>query len=71
MENITGKKTTAFRAPGFSLTEKYNWVFDILAEQRIVYDSSAFPMHHAHGGYPSFLSIAPALIRVCCIRVNN
>lgn len=63
IENITGKKITAFRAPGFSLTEKCNWAFEILAEQGIVYDSSVFPIRHAHGGYPSFPRIAPALIK--------
>ncbi|HBK32270.1 MAG TPA: polysaccharide deacetylase [Porphyromonadaceae bacterium] len=63
IENIVGKKITAFRAPGFSLTEKCNWAFDILSEEGILYDSSVFPIHHAHGGYPSFPSIAPALIK--------
>lgn len=63
IENIIGKKINAFRAPGFSLTEKCNWAFDILSEQGILYDSSVFPISHAHGGYPSFPSIAPALIK--------
>lgn len=63
IENIIGKKITAFRAPGFSLTEKCNWAFDILAEQGIVHDSSVFPIRHAHGGYPFFPSIGPALIK--------
>lgn len=63
IENIIGKKVIAFRAPGFSLTEKCNWAFDILAEQGIVYDCSVFPIKHAHGGYPSFPSIAPTLIK--------
>lgn len=63
LENITGKKVDTFRAPGFSLTEQCNWAFDILAEQGIKYDSSVFPIHHAHGGYPTFPCISPALIR--------
>lgn len=63
IENIIGKKVVAFRAPGFSLIEKCNWAFEILAEQGIIYDSSVFPIHHAHGGYPSFPSIAPALVK--------
>ena len=63
LENIVGKKINAFRAPGFSLTEKCNWAFDLLAELGIEYDSSVFPMHHAHGGYPSFPSGTPALIK--------
>ncbi|MDR0603816.1 MAG: polysaccharide deacetylase family protein [Bacteroidales bacterium] len=63
LENIVGKKVESFRAPGFSLTESCNWAFDILAELGIKYDSSVFPMHHAHGGYPSFPHIGPALIK--------
>lgn len=62
LENITGKKVDTFRAPGFSLTEQCNWAFDILAEQGIIYDSSVFPISHAHGGYPTFPCISPALI---------
>lgn len=63
IENIIGKKVDAFRAPGFSLTENCNWAFDILSDLGIKYDSSVFPIQHAHGGYPSFPSIAPALIK--------
>jgi polysaccharide deacetylase family protein (PEP-CTERM system associated) len=63
LQQITGKKVLFFRAPGFSLTEKCNWAFDILAEGGIKYDSSVFPTRHAHGGYPSFPSPTPALIR--------
>jgi polysaccharide deacetylase family protein (PEP-CTERM system associated) len=63
LEDITGKKIISFRAPGFSLTEKCNWAFSILAEMGIEYDSSVFPVPHAHGGYPSFPYISPTLIR--------
>lgn len=63
LENIIGRKVESFRAPGFSLTEECNWTFEILAEKGIKYDSSVFPIPHAHGGYPSFPSVAPALIR--------
>jgi polysaccharide deacetylase family protein (PEP-CTERM system associated) len=63
VENIIGKKVEAFRAPGFSLTESCNWAFDILSELGIKYDSSVFPVSHAHGGYPSFPHIGPALIK--------
>jgi polysaccharide deacetylase family protein (PEP-CTERM system associated) len=63
LEDITGKKIISFRAPGFSLTEKCNWAFGILAELGVEYDSSVFPVPHAHGGYPSFPCISPALIR--------
>ncbi|GHT43921.1 polysaccharide deacetylase [Bacteroidia bacterium] len=63
LENIIGCKVVSFRAPGFSLTESCNWAFDILIELGIQYDSSVFPVPHAHGGYPSFPYMEPAIIK--------
>lgn len=71
IEHIAGKKVEIFRAPGFSLTEDCNWVFDILVEHGFKYDSSIFPMRHAHGGYPSFPCISPALIRTSCGEIKE
>ncbi|MDR1783873.1 MAG: polysaccharide deacetylase family protein [Dysgonamonadaceae bacterium] len=63
LENITGRKVEAFRAPGFSLTENCTWAFEVLAESGIRYDSSVFPARHAHGGFPSFPHGVPTLIK--------
>jgi polysaccharide deacetylase family protein (PEP-CTERM system associated) len=63
LEDIIGKKIIFFRAPGFSITEQCNWAFDILAEAGIEYDSSIFPILHAHGGYPNFPFVSPCLIK--------
>lgn len=62
LESITGKKVSAFRAPGFSITEKNKWVFDILAENGITHDSSIFPAGRAHGGFPSYSRAEPSII---------
>lgn len=62
LEDITGQKVEAFRAPGFSIRESEAWAFDIMAELGIKYDCSVFPAHHAHGGMPSFEKAAPAII---------
>lgn len=62
LEDITGKKIEAFRAPGFSIRETEPWAFEILHDLGIKYDSSVFPAVHAHGGMPSFNNTAPALI---------
>ena len=51
IEDITGKKIKAFRAPGFSINEKNKWAFDILCENGITHDCSIFPASRAHGGY--------------------
>ena len=62
LESLTGKKVKSFRAPGFSITEKNKWVFQILAENQITYDSSIFPAGRAHGGFSNFLSDKPTLV---------
>ncbi|MEI7982980.1 MAG: DUF3473 domain-containing protein, partial [Bacteroidota bacterium] len=64
LENITGKKIVSYRAPGFSITKKTNWAFEILAELGIERDSSIFPAYRSHGGYLSFGTSSPTKIRV-------
>ena len=64
IQSITGKKVTCFRAPGFSLTQKNKWVFEILAENGITHDSSVFPAGRAHGGFPEFKSDLPSLVNI-------
>jgi peptidoglycan-N-acetylglucosamine deacetylase len=39
-----------YRAPGFSITTKSLWAFDLLMELGIEIDCSVFPGTHAHGG---------------------
>ena len=64
LQSITGKKVKAFRAPGFSITEKNKWVFDVLAENGITHDSSIFPAGRAHGGFPSYAKAKPSIIEM-------
>ncbi len=42
LEDITGQKVEAFRAPGFSIRESEGWAFEILHELGIRMDSSVF-----------------------------
>ena len=51
LEDISGKKITVYRAPGFSVTHENPWVFDVLIEAGIEYDCSIFPARRAHGGF--------------------
>lgn len=51
LEDISGKKITAYRAPGFSVTRENPWVFDVLIEAGITHDCSIFPAQRAHGGF--------------------
>ncbi len=62
LESITGKKVKSFRAPGFSITDKNKWVFEVLAENGITHDSSIFPAGRAHGGFPSYSKAEPSII---------
>lgn len=54
IQDITGKKITCYRAPGFSLMEQNKWVFDELIAHGIEIDCSVFPAKRAHGGFESF-----------------
>ena len=63
LQDITGQPVECFRAPGFSVTDKEGWAFDILAELGIKYDCSVFPAHHAHGGMTGYGAPVPSLIK--------
>jgi polysaccharide deacetylase family protein (PEP-CTERM system associated) len=64
IEDITGKKVTAYRAPGFSIKEDNDWAFEILLKNGITTDSSVFPAARSHGGFPDFGISKPCLIDI-------
>ena len=63
LEDICGQKIKYFRAPGFSITEKTPWAFEVLSELGIEIDCSIFSVPRAHGGFPSYGSSMPAIIK--------
>lgn len=63
LEDISGQKITLFRAPGFSIKEENKWAFDILIALGIKVDSSIFPAQRAHGGFSSYKSPYPSIIK--------
>lgn len=71
LEDITGKKVTTFRAPGFSIRESEGWAFEILNELGITTDCSIFPAHHAHGGMPKYGKNFPAIIEYNGIKIKE
>lgn len=71
LEDLTGKKVRAFRAPGFSIRETEGWAFEILHELGIEIDCSVFPAHHAHGGMPSYPGETPAKIEHNGIQIKE
>ena len=62
IEQVSGIRPFAYRAPGFSVTAKTPWVFDILARNGYKIDCSIFPASRAHGGLPKFPARGPCEI---------
>ena len=71
IENIISKKVKYFRAPGFSITEKNKWVFDIQISNGITHDSSIFPSNRSHGGFPRFETAKPSIIEYNGLRIKE
>ena len=63
IQELTGKKVKYFRAPGFSITVKNKWAFEILHNNGITHDCSVFPAGRAHGGMPAFSESVPSYIK--------
>ena len=66
LEDLSGKKMNAYRASGFSITEKTSWAFEILSECGITLDCSVFPASRNYGGFEKFGTAQP-----CRIAVNG
>lgn len=71
LEDITGKKVKIFRAPGFSITLKNLWAFEVLYELGITTDSSIFPTYRAHGGMPSLECNQPFLLNYNGVQLKE
>ncbi len=71
LEDVTGRKVRCFRAPGFSVMRGMPWVFEVLVEQGIEYDSSIFPAPRGHGGFAGFGAVQPALIECAGGRLKE
>ena len=63
IEDLIGEKVKCFRAPGFSITNKNLWAFEILKELGIEFDSSVFCTSRAHGGLKGFSIFEPSILR--------
>lgn len=71
LEMLSGDKVSCFRAPGFSITEKNNWIFEELYNHGIRTDSSIFPTGRAHGGYSNFNVSAPCIVEFDGLRLKE
>lgn len=63
IEDVINDKIKMYRAPAFSITERNTWAFDVLIENGIEIDCSIFPASHDYGGYKSFGSTKPSIIK--------
>lgn len=64
LEDVSGQKIRAYRAPGFSFKNENRWVFEILAEHGIEVDCSVFPAKRGHGGFEEFGTAKPCWIDI-------
>lgn len=71
IENCIGKKVISFRAPGFSITKKNKWAFEVLSEAGIKIDCSVFPANRAHGGMPKYTHAKPSIIKYNNIEIKE
>lgn len=62
LEDIIGEKVTAFRAPGFSITQQNKWALETLVQIGYEFDCSIFPAYHDYGGMPSYGDGVPRII---------
>jgi polysaccharide deacetylase family protein (PEP-CTERM system associated) len=53
LQQALGKSVTAYRAPGWSITERSRWALDILADEGFTHDSSILPTYHDRYGIPN------------------
>jgi polysaccharide deacetylase family protein (PEP-CTERM system associated) len=61
LEDVTGHPVTCYRAPGFTLSLRDTWAFDVLVANGIAVDCSICPSRRAHGGVDASLR-GPATI---------
>ena len=62
IEEVIGVPINAFRAPGFSITEKIKWAFEVLSELGFEYDCTIFPAVHDYGGFSGYGHAEPAIL---------
>ncbi len=71
IENITGKKVTSYRAPGFSIKSENIWALESLIQHGIEIDCSIFPTTRAHGGMSGFPSNTPCIININGLQLKE
>jgi polysaccharide deacetylase family protein (PEP-CTERM system associated) len=71
LEEVSGQKVTAYRAPAFSITESTKWALSVLIELGFEYDCSIFPSDRSFGGFPSYPSDQPGFIEINGLKIKE
>lgn len=71
LEDISGKKVRCYRAPAFSIGDQNKYVLEILVENGIEIDSSIFPATRDFGGFASFTSEEPSILKYNGIQLKE
>lgn len=71
LEDVSGQKVVSYRAPAYSICENNKWAFEVLAECGIERDSSIYPSNRDLGGYNSFSSSKPCIIKMGDITIKE
>ena len=71
LQQVSGTKIDTYRAPGFSITSKNLWAFEVLHKLGIENDCSVFPASRAHGGIPEYSTACPSLIKYENVTLNS
>ena len=61
LEDLIAKSVTAYRAPGFSITQDAIWAFEHLIDLGFEIDCSVFPAARGHGGMQNFKVYSPCI----------
>jgi len=62
LQDLSGKKISAYRAPGFSISREHGYVFEELNKLGIKVDCSVFPARRNHGGIADFPFQSPCTL---------
>ena len=71
LEQCIGQKVLSYRAPAFSIGEQNKWALGILAQCGIERDASIFPAARDFGGFPTFGSHRPSIVKYEGIEIKE
>lgn len=71
LEDLSGQKVRFFRAPAFSIGDQNKYALEVLVDNGIEIDSSIFPAVRDFGGFASFASEEPSIIRYNGIELKE